>query len=130
LGKRRKKAPDKCLVKTYEAPTRRLNHASPFRRRTGHGHLSEAHTTRCRTLLFGPDTAFSLDAEKIRCGAAKSGTWTPVTELPVAELPVAELPPNSRRGEGKIEDRKGKVKQNKNKNLKRKHNHILINLII
>jgi len=33
----------------------------------------------------------------------------------VAELPVAELPPNSRRGEGKIEDRKGKVKQKKKK---------------
>jgi len=33
-------------------------------------------------------------------------------------------------GEEKTEDRKGKIKQKKKKNLKRKHYHILINLII
>jgi len=111
-------------IASYEAPTQRRSHASPRRRRIGHGHLPEAHTTRCRKLFFLPDTAFSLDAEKIRLWCCKKWNVDACCRVArcrvaVAELPVAELPPNSRRGEGRIEDRKGKVKQNKKKSEKK-----------
>ena len=68
------------------------------------------------------------------CGAAKSGTWTPVAELPVAELQLQSCPLQSCHqihGEEKGGQKIGKGKLSKTKkNLKRKHNHILINLII
>jgi len=44
--------PDRDHNLWYEAPTRCWSHASLSRKHTGHGHPSEARTTRCWTLIF------------------------------------------------------------------------------
>jgi len=74
-------------------------------------------------LLFGPDTTFSLDAQKRYVCIKEGGTWT----LTCAELPLQSY--RYRQNRNSREDRNGKLRE-REKNLKTKLNHILINLII